>query len=863
MAENKNRLRTPAPEPQELPVKTTAKKGGSKGKTDTPKTKKNSNKVAKRKKESDGRGRICTGIFLVIVGLFFTIAYFRRYFGIDDTQSTGEFISTIGTFMSEEMFGIGTTYILFLWFFFSIKLIFKKIEISGWTLWKYAMMFLIWIPLFMALILNTNNPDHNIFIGRFGSTLFNNYLYPYIGTVGVILLLIFSAITYIIFTFNIKFDFVRRKTETEDEDDDDYEDEDESNEIIQDKFDDNQPVEKTQEVEFELNDNEEENDEEEENVEIQVIRKTNLQEETKNDNEIELSTEEETSEEETTEEKTDVEIEEVKTEDVSGDDDSDDISMEVTENQEEKQVKENGEHFGMDTLYDPKFELSTYKLPTLDLLKDYGDGTAVVDRDELEANKNRIVETLKNYSIAIDKIKATIGPTVTLYEIVPAAGVRISKIKGLQDDIALCLSAIGIRIIAPIPGKGTVGIEVPNQKPQIVSMRSIISSEKFQKSSYELPFGIGKTITNESYVADLTKMPHILMAGATGQGKSVGINAIIASLLYCKHPSELKFVLVDPKKVELSLYQKIERHYLAKLPDAEEAIITNVKNVVRTLNSLCIEMDNRYELLKDAGVRNIKEYNAKFISRKLNPYDGHHFMPYIVLVIDEFADLIITAGKEVETPITRLAQLARAIGIHIIIATQRPSVNVITGLIKANFPGRIAFRVFSRIDSMTILDSNGADQLVGRGDMLISTGNDFVRLQCPFIDTPEVEAICDYIGEQRGYPEAFLLPDCPDEQEDSGASKEMSDPNERDPLFEDAARIIVQTQQGSTSMLQRKLKLGYNRAGRIIDQLEKAGIVGPFAGSKQREVKVATEFALEQFLKDLDLEDNIKNNGVL
>ena len=860
MAENKNRLRTPTPEPQELPVKATTKKGISKGKTDTPKTKKNSNKVAKRKKESDGRGRICTGIFLVIVGLFFTIAYFRKYFGIDDTQSTGEFISTIGTFMSEEMFGIGTIYLIFLWFYFSIKLIFKKIEIRGWTLWKYAMMFLIWIPLFMALILNTNNPDHNIFIGRFGSTLFDNYLYPYIGTVGVVLLLIFSAMTYIIFTFNIKFDFLRRKNETADEDDDDYEDE--LNGEISDKFNDNKNVEKSQEVEFELNDNEDENDEEEEYVEIQVIRKTDLQEEDTNDNEIELSTEEETKEE-TTEEKAVEKIKEVKTEDVSDGDNGDDISMEVTENQEEKQVKENGEHFGMDTLYDPKFELSTYKLPTLDLLKDYGDGTAVVDRDELEANKNRIVETLKNYSIAIDKIKATIGPTVTLYEIVPAAGVRISKIKGLQDDIALCLSAIGIRIIAPIPGKGTVGIEVPNQKPQIVSMRSIISSEKFQKSSYELPFGIGKTITNESYVADLTKMPHILMAGATGQGKSVGINAIIASLLYCKHPSELKFVLVDPKKVELSLYQQIERHYLAKLPDAEESIITNVKNVVRTLNSLCIEMDNRYELLKDAGVRNIKEYNAKFISRKLNPYDGHHFMPYIVLVIDEFADLIITAGKEVETPITRLAQLARAIGIHIIIATQRPSVNVITGLIKANFPGRIAFRVFSRIDSMTILDSNGADQLVGRGDMLISTGNDFVRLQCPFIDTPEVEAICDYIGEQRGYPEAFLLPDCPDEQEDSGASKEMSDPNERDPLFEDAARIIVQTQQGSTSMLQRKLKLGYNRAGRIIDQLEKAGIVGPFAGSKQREVKVATEFALEQFLKNLDLEDNIKNNGVL
>lgn len=861
MAENKNRLRTPAPDTQELPEKNTTKKGSLKSKTDSPKTKKNSNKVAKRKKESDGRGRICTGIFLVIVGLFFTIAYIRKYFGIADTKETGEFIARIGTFMSKEMFGIGTIYLLFLWFYFSFKLIFRKIKIGGWTLWKYAMVFLIWIPLFMALILNTNNPDHNIFIGRFGSTLFDDYLYPYIGTIGIVLLLIFSAITYILFTFDIKFDFLKRGKDTADDDDDDYEDE--PNEVITDKFNDNQCVEKSQEVEFELNSNEDENDEEEEDIEIQVIKKTISQEETEKDNEIELSAEEETSKEETTEEKACEEVEKIETEDVPSDEDGDDISIEVTENQEEKQVKENGEHFGMDTLYDPKFELSTYKLPTLDLLKDYGDGTAVVNRDELEANKNRIVETLKNYSIAIDKIKATIGPTVTLYEIVPAAGVRISKIKGLQDDIALCLSAIGIRIIAPIPGKGTVGIEVPNQKPQIVSMRSIISSEKFQKSSYELPFGIGKTITNESYVADLTKMPHILMAGATGQGKSVGINAIIASLLYCKHPSELKFVLVDPKKVELSLYQKIERHYLAKLPDAEESIITNVKNVVRTLNSLCIEMDNRYELLKDAGVRNIKEYNAKFVSRKLNPYDGHHFMPYIVLVIDEFADLIITAGKEVETPITRLAQLARAIGIHIIIATQRPSVNVITGLIKANFPGRIAFRVFSRIDSMTILDSNGADQLVGRGDMLISTGNDFVRLQCPFIDTPEVEAICDYIGEQRGYPEAFLLPDCPDEQEDSGASKEMTDPNERDPLFEDAARIIVQTQQGSTSMLQRKLKLGYNRAGRIIDQLEKAGIVGPFAGSKQREVKVATEFALEQFLKDLDLEDNIKNNGVL
>ncbi|MBO7459381.1 MAG: DNA translocase FtsK, partial [Bacteroidales bacterium] len=538
---------------------------------------------------------------------------------------------------------------------------------------------------------------------------------------------------------------------------------------------------------------------------------------------------------------------------------ADDVEMEITEQTEEKQVKENGEHFGLDTSYDPKLELSDFKLPPLDLLKDYGDEDNGVDREELEANKKRIVDTLANYSIEIDKIKATIGPTVTLYEIVPAAGVRISKIKGLQDDIALSLAALGIRIIAPIPGKGTVGIEVPNKKPQTVSMRTIIGSEKFQKSGYALPFGIGKTIQNESYVADLAKMPHILMAGATGQGKSVGLNAIIASLLYSKHPAELKFILVDPKKVELSLYRKIERHYLAKLPDAEDAIITDVRKVVRTLNSLCIEMDNRYELMKDAGVRNIKEYNEKFVSRRLNPNDGHHFMPYIVLVVDEFADLIMTAGREVEGPIARLAQLARAIGIHLIIATQRPSVKIITGTIKANFPARIAFRVISRVDSATILDSNGAEQLVGRGDMLMSTGQDLVRLQCPFIDTPEVEAICDYIGAQRGYEDAYLLPDCPDEQEEGG-SKDAMDPNERDPLFEDAARIVVQTQQGSTSMLQRKLKLGYNRAGRIIDQLEKAGIVGPFAGSKQREVKVATEFALEQFLKDLDLDNDIKNN---
>jgi len=505
-------------------------------------------------------------------------------------------------------------------------------------------------------------------------------------------------------------------------------------------------------------------------------------------------------------------------------------------------------HFTTDTPYDPTLDLGSFRLPGIDLLDDYGGGIINVNKEELEANKNRIVSTLGNYGIQIDKIKATIGPTVTLYEIIPAPGVRISKIKNLEDDIALSLSALGIRIIAPIPGKGTIGIEVPNQKPEIVGMKTILSSEKFTNTRFDLPFGIGKTISNEDFVLDLTKMPHILMAGATGQGKSVGLNAIIASLLYKKHPAELKFVMVDPKKVELTLFSKIERHYLAKLPDSEEAIITDTRKVVRTLNSLNIEMDQRYDLLKDAQVRNIKEYNTKFIARKLNPEQGHHFMPYIVVVIDEFADLILTAGKEVEHPITRLAQLARAIGIHLVIATQRPSVNIITGTIKANFPARIAFRVISKIDSRTILDTGGADQLIGRGDLLLSQGGDIIRLQCAFIDTQEVERITEFIGSQRGYATAYALPEF--NEEDSAPIEDM-DPNERDELFDEAAYIIVAAQQGSTSLLQRKLKLGYNRAGRIIDQLEAAGIVGPFEGSKAREVKIATEFALEQFLKDL------------
>jgi DNA segregation ATPase FtsK/SpoIIIE, S-DNA-T family len=505
-------------------------------------------------------------------------------------------------------------------------------------------------------------------------------------------------------------------------------------------------------------------------------------------------------------------------------------------------------HFTIDTDYDPTLDLPTYQFPTLEMLKEYDSGNISVQNEELEANKNRILKTLNDYSIQIDKINATIGPTVTLYEIVPAPGVRISKIKNLEDDIALSLSALGIRIIAPMPGKGTIGIEVPNQNPKIVSMRTIIASDAFQNNNYDLPIGLGKTISNKSFVADLAKMPHLLMAGATGQGKSVGLNCILTSLLYKKHPSQLKFVLVDPKKVELTLFSKIERHYLAKLPDSEEAIITDIRKVVRTLNSLCIEMDIRYDLLKLGGVRNIKEYNAKFISRKLNPNDGHHYMPYIVVIVDEFADLIITAGKEVETPMTRLAQLARAIGIHLIVATQRPSVNVITGTIKANFPARLAYRVISKIDSRTILDSSGADQLVGRGDMLLSTGSEMVRLQCALVDTPEVEEITDFIGNQRGYPEAFALPECPDEE--SEAIKNM-DPSERDDMFEEAARCIVAHQHGSTSLLQRKLKLGYNRAGRLIDQLEAAGIVGPFEGSKARDVRISDMNSLEQFLTDM------------
>jgi len=495
--------------------------------------------------------------------------------------------------------------------------------------------------------------------------------------------------------------------------------------------------------------------------------------------------------------------------------------------------------------YDPSLDLRNYKFPDVDLLETHGSEKIHQDANELETNKNQIISTLKNYDIDIQKISATVGPTVTLYEIIPAPGVRISRIKNLEDDIALSLSALGIRIIAPIPGKGTIGIEVPNLRKTVVSMKTLLNSEKFQNNHFSLPIAIGKKIDNENFIVDLATMPHLLMAGATGQGKSVGLNAILVSLLYKKHPSQLKLVLIDPKKVELSIYKSIEKHFLAKLPGEEDAIITDTKKVIHTLNALCIEMDNRYDLLKEAGTRNIKEYNQKFVSRKLNPEKGHQFLPFIVLVIDEFADLIMTAGKEVEMPIARLAQLARAVGIHLIIATQRPSVNIITGTIKANFPARIAFKVSSKIDSRTILDIGGAEQLIGKGDMLISYNGELTRLQCAFVDTPEVDKITDFIGDQHGYEKVFELPEYVDEKEFENKSFDATD---RDTLFDDAAKIIVQTQSGSTSLLQRRMKLGYNRAGRLMDQLEAAGIVGPSQGSKVRDVLVKTEAELQQYI---------------
>ncbi len=796
----------------------------------------------------DGRFVKIIGLFFVIVSIYFLIAFTSYLFTWQDDQSyvsdtnggwsnlfktieelkiagvtnpiVQNWLGKIGALLAHqfiyEWFGVAAFLFIFVFFVIGYRLLFKVKIFTVEKVLGYSFFFLLFISLTLGFGHSFFGKVPHYLEGELGFWS-NKLLAAQIGSAGLGGLIIFLGLTILIIAYNIDFKLPKRNKTA-------YLEPDvpEEVELINEN--------KSEPVEFSLNDKFTNSPKKEQNI---IITPSRFQENEENEDQaivLPLGTnvmnapkvaETEVNHQEPT------------------------FVIEKTE--EEAKADELVEQFGN---YDPTLDLASYKKPHLDLLENYGSNKISVNADELEANKNKIVETLNHYNIEIDKIKATIGPTVTLYEIIPAPGVRISKIKNLEDDIALSLAALGIRIIAPMPGKGTIGIEVPNLHPEMVSMRSILATEKFQQTTMDLPIALGKTISNEVYIADLAKMPHLLVAGATGQGKSVGINAILVSLLYTKHPAQLKFVLVDPKKVELTLFNKIERHFLAKLPGEADAIITDTKKVVNTLNSLCIEMDQRYDLLKDAQVRNLKEYNEKFIKRKLNPNNSHRFLPYIVLIVDEFADLMMTAGKEVETPIARLAQLARAIGIHLVLATQRPSVNIITGTIKANFPARLAFRVLSKIDSRTILDSGGADQLIGRGDMLLSTGNDLIRLQCAFVDTPEVDRISEFIGNQRGYPDAYQLPEYIDENAEN--AKADFDPDDRDPLFEDAAQLIVTHQQGSTSLIQRKMKLGYNRAGRIIDQLEAAGVVGPFEGSKAREVLLPDQYALEQFLNNLN-----------
>jgi S-DNA-T family DNA segregation ATPase FtsK/SpoIIIE len=766
--------------------------------------------------------KVVLGSFLMLFGLALLVAFISFLFNWQADQSTlsefsnrnveprnwlSKFGASISHFFIYQGFGVASFAFAVLTTLTGIYLFFGFKKTALQKFWFWGILVMIWLAVFFGFFA-ASNP---LLGGTVGYEV-NDYLQDYIGFTGTILLLAFLLIVYLVVRLKItpeKVAVLFRRTKSE---------------ISEDLNTASSP----------RNYHEPEEEASEEKVAS-----------TEEFSKPEPSPQRESPRKEVSEEKPAPAPLVIKSQD-----NPDDVEMEVStaiEEEEEdglsqKLVKDFGE-------FDPTLELKNYKFPTLELLKDYNanGGGITIDQEELEENKNRIVDTLKNYKIEIAQIKATVGPTVTLYEIIPEAGIRISKIKSLEDDIALSLAALGIRIIAPIPGKGTIGIEVPNKNSSIVSMRSVIASPRFQNAEMELPLALGKTISNETFVVDLAKMPHLLMAGATGQGKSVGLNAILTSLLYSKHPAEVKFILVDPKKVELTLFNKIERHYLAKLPDTEDAIITDNNKVINTLNSLCIEMDERYELLKNAMVRNIKEYNVKFKARKLNPEHGHKFLPYIVLVVDEFADLIMTAGKEVEAPIARLAQLARAIGIHLIIATQRPSVNVITGIIKANFPARVAFRVTSKIDSRTILDSQGADQLIGKGDMLFTQGNTLIRLQCAFVDTPEVDRITEYIGSQKAYPDAHLLPEYSGEESGTGIDIVVS---ERDKLFREAAEVIVIAQQGSASLLQRKLKLGYNRAGRIIDQLEAAGIVGPFEGSKARQVLVQDMAELDQLLSE-------------
>ena len=761
--------------------------------------------LKEQKKERKRRREVMVGSFLILVGFLLIVSFVSYFFNWQSDQSTidGFFdkniqskniLNKIGAitahFFIYRLFGLSAFILPSLLTYSGFLLFFNLSKEREVVHWIWALCYMTCLMIFLGFY-NDSSP---LLSGLVGFEI-NDFFCTYLGSTGLISILVFTIIIILVVQWKLTpekvIQFFNRL-------------------FVREKLIEEIPVENSL------------------NMEVESFISESIE---KSENELSINVDDSDSKIDYSESEESLEME---VEDVIEEESLDDnLSQSLLEKQ---------------GFFDPKLELSKYSFPSHDLLKDYGEGTITIDQEELEINKNKIVETLSNYKIGISKIKATVGPTVTLYEIVPEAGIRISKIKNLEDDIALSLSALGIRIIAPIPGKGTIGIEVPNQKPSVVSMRSVITSSKFQKAEMELPLALGKTISNETFVVDLTKMPHLLMAGATGQGKSVGLNAVLTSLLYKKHPAEIKFVLVDPKKVELNIYNKIERHYLAKLPDSDDAIITDNKKVINTLNSLCIEMDNRYELLKIASCRNLKEYNLKYRERKLNPNDGHNFLPYIVLVVDEFADLIMTAGKEVETPIARLAQLARAVGIHLIIATQRPSVNVITGVIKANFPARIAFRVTSKIDSRTILDSGGADQLIGRGDMLYTQGNELTRIQCAFVDTPEVQKMAEYIGAQLGYSNAYLLPEY---VEENSSSLDL-DPSERDELFREAAEVIVSAQQGSASLLQRKLKLGYNRAGRIIDQMEVAGIVGPFEGSKARQVLISDLNTLDQFLKNHD-----------
>lgn len=776
------------------------------------------------------------GLFLMLFSGYLTVAFISYIFSgavdqskldlpimefLDPSVQVQNVAGKGGAFLSEQFINLGFG---FPSFFFVIIFFVAALNLMGWKSIRFfktllfSSVWMIWISISLGLALTDNVGNEFLYIGGMYGFILSSLLKSFLGAFGASLILIFALFVLLILTFNQFLPWVTRLLARKEK------------ELAVEAL----PVMSDDAALLELED--------------PAISKVITE-----DNQIKAifdpdSPEDDDFEIENTVTKKDVEL---SIEDMLFDTElpkeqpkAKEPVLQVTAKVADELVDDEDLNAVMED-YDPTLDLSTYKYPILDLLDDHASGNAEVSNEELISNKNKIVETLRHYKIEITKIRATIGPTITLYEIVPAPGIRIAKIKNLEDDIALSLSALGIRIIAPIPGRGTIGIEVPNQKPEIVSMRSIIGSKKFQESTFELPIALGKTISNETFMVDLAKMPHILVAGATGQGKSVGLNAIITSLLYKKHPSQLKFVLVDPKKVELNLYSSLEKHFLAKMPDEEDAIITDIQKVKNTLNSVNIEMDTRYDLLKKAHVRNIIEYNTKFISRRLNPEKGHRFLPYIVVVVDEFADLIMTAGKEIELPIARIAQLARAVGIHMIIATQRPSINIITGVIKANFPTRIAFKVASMIDSRTILDTPGANQLIGKGDMLVSNGSTMTRVQCAFVDTPEVERICEFIAQQKGYPTALLLPDYVGDGESGAAAADLAN---RDEMFDDAARLIVANQMGSTSMIQRKFSIGYNRAGRIMDQMEAAGIVGPSEGSKARQVLIQDEYSLEQLL---------------